>query len=142
MVNIPQETIGKSRQNKQRKVRTIRQQQVFRAAENLYYVMVQMRKNCPVKYRAVLEPAYNLCINMLVSLSLAYGNQDARVPNLTLVAAHLDAMIATIDILRKTGSISRDDYKKAQSLALSCYQQTMAWRASSLAGVPQCNAQS
>ncbi len=101
--------------------------------------MAQMRKNCPVKYRAVLEPTYSVCINVLISLSQAYSEQETRIPNLTLVASYLDALVTTIGILRSTDSISRDDFKKAQTLAQSCYSQTMAWRASSMVRVPQGN---
>lgn len=136
-VQITQQQVLKSQQLKKEKARTVRQQQVYKDAQNLFYVMAQMRKNVPVKYRAVLDPLYSECMRLLVSLSLAYADGAARVPQLTLAAAHLDAIHTALGMLRSLGCISKDDYKKARSLATSCTQQAMAWRASSLARVPQ-----
>ncbi len=136
---IDKQQILKSQQTKKGRPRTIRQQQVYRTAQNLYYVLVQMKKVCPVKYRSVLEQTYNECSQLLVALSVAYMAQAVRIPNLTYAAAHVDAIHTAIGVLRSVGAVSRDDNKKALSLAQSCYQQTMAWRASELVRVSQGN---
>lgn len=131
-IQITPQQAEKSKRLKKEKVRTIHQQQVYRAAQNLFYVMAQMRKNCPVKYRAVLEPSYSECTHLLVTLSLAYTDSQARIPQLTLAAAHLDAIKTIVAILRSLGCTSKDDFKKAKSLVASCTQQVLAWRASSM----------
>ncbi|WP_302422859.1 hypothetical protein [uncultured Prevotella sp.] len=96
-----------------------------------------MHKNCPVKFRSVLDSVYAECNHLLVCLSLAYVEKKARVAQLTIASAHIDAIRTVLGILRSSGSVSKDDYKKAKSLAMSCMQQVMAWRASSLIGLPQ-----
>lgn len=136
MVNITPQQELKSQQLKKEKVkRTIHQQQVYRAAQNLFYVMAQMRKTCPVKFRAVLEPAYEECTHLLVALSIAYAEKNARIAQLTIAAAHIDAIKTILGILRSLGCISKDDFKKSQSLVMSCTQQILAWRASSKMGL-------
>ena len=142
MVNITQQQALKSQQLKKEKVRrTIHQQQVYRAAQNLFYVMAQMRKTCPVKFRAVLEPAYEECTHLLVALSIAYAEENARIAQLTIAAAHIDAIKTILGILRSLGCISKDDFKKSKSLVMSCTQQILAWRASSKIGLSQGNNQ-
>lgn len=131
-VHITPQQAEKSNKLKKERVRTVHQQQVYRAAQNLFYVMTQMRKNCPVKYRAVLEPSYMECTHLLVALSLAYADQQARIPQLTLAAAHLDAIKTIVAILRSLGCVSKDDFKKSKSLVASCTQQVLSWRASSM----------
>ncbi len=139
-VAITQQQAARSEQIKKEKTtRTIHQQQVFRTAQNLFYVMAQMRKTCPVKYRAVLDPTYTECTQLLVALSVAYADPMARIPQLTLAAAHLDAIRTIMGMLRSMGNISKDDFKKAKSLAMSCTQQTLAWRASAMVRVSQSN---
>lgn len=135
-VNITPQQALKSQQLKKEKVRrTIHQQQVYRAAQNLFYVMAQMRKTCPVKFRAVLEPAYEECTHLLVALSIAYAEENARIAQLTIAAAHIDAIKTILGILRSLGCISKDDFKKSKSLVMSCTQQILAWRASSKIGL-------
>ncbi len=142
MVNITPQQELKSQQLKKEKVkRTIHQQQVYRAAQNLFYVMAQMRKTCPVKFRAVLEPAYEECTHLLVALSIAYAEKNARIAQLTIAAAHIDAIKTILGILRSLGCISKDDFKKSQSLVMSCTQQILAWRASSKMGLLKSNNQ-
>lgn len=137
-VNITAQQISTSQKLKREKVaRTIHQQQVYRAAQNLYFVLAQMHMTCPVKFRAVLDSVYAECNHLLVCLSLAYVEKKARVAQLTIASAHIDAIRTVLGILRSSGSVSKDDYKKAKSLAMSCMQQIMAWRASSLIGLPQ-----
>ncbi len=137
-VNITPRQAEQSQKLKKEKVRrTIHQQQVYRAAQNLFYVMAQMHKTCPVKYRAVLDPAYEECTRLLVALSIAYAESNARIAQLTIAAAHIDAIKTILGILRSLGCISKDDFKKAKSLVASCTQQVLAWRASSLIGMSQ-----
>ncbi len=139
-VQITPQQVELSQRLKREKVkRTIHQQQVYRAAQNLFYVMAQMHKVCPVKYRAVLAPSYSECTSLLVSLSIAYADANARIPQLTLAAAHLDAIRTALGILRSLGCVSKDDFKKAKSLVASCTQQVMAWRASSAVRMSQGN---
>lgn len=140
-VNITQQQIEKSRQLKKEKVRTIHQQQVFRDAQNIYYVLAQVRKTCPVKYRAVIEPLYTECTALLVNLSIAYADPVARIPQLTVAAAHTDAIKTVIGIMRSLGCISKDDFKKIKTLVASCASQVLAWRASSMVRVAQGNNQ-
>lgn len=141
-VNITQQQALKSQQLKKEKVRrTIHQQQVYRAAQNLFYVIAQMRKTCPVKFRSVLEPAYEECTHLLVALSIAYAEENARIAQLTIAAAHIDAIKTILCILRSLGCISKDDFKKSKSLVMSCTQQILAWRASSKIGLSQGNNQ-
>ena len=135
-VNITPQQALKSQQLKKEKVkRTIHQQQVYRAAQNLFYVLTQMRKTCPVKFRAVLDTAYSECASLLVALSIAYAEEQARVAQLTIAAAHVDAIRTILGILRSSGCISKDDFKKSKSLVMSCTQQVLAWRASSKMGL-------
>lgn len=142
MVNITPQQALKSQQLKKEKVkRTIHQQQVYRAAQNLFFVLTQMRKNCPVKFRAVLETAYSECTSLLVALSIAYAEELARVAQLTIAAAHIDAIRTILGILRSSGCISKDDFKKSKSLVTSCTQQVLAWRASSKIGLLKGNNQ-
>lgn len=138
-VHITKEQAEKSNKLKKEKIRSIHQQQVYRAAQNLFYVLAQMRKNCPVKFRAVLEPSYSECTNLLVSLSLAYSDSAVRIPQLTIAASHLDTLKTILAILRSLGCISRDDFNKAKSLVASCTQQVMAWRVSSMVRFSQGN---
>ena len=139
-VNITAQQAAQSQKLKREKVaRTIHQQQVYRAAQNLYFVLAQMHKTCPVKFRAVLDSAYSECNCLLVCLSLAYAEKSARVAQLTIASAHIDTIRTVLGILRSSGSVSKDDYKKAKSLAMSCMQQVLAWRASSVIGLSESN---
>jgi len=140
-VHITQQQKANSQKLKREKVRTIHQQQVYRAAQNLFYVLAQMRKTCPVKFRAVLEPSYAECTSLLASLSLAYMEPNVRIAQLTIAAAHIDTLKTILGILRSLGCISKDDYKKARSLVQSCAQQVMAWRASTMISFEQGNAE-
>lgn len=137
----PQQAELSQKLKKEKVRRTIHQQQVYRAAQNLFYVMAQMNKTCPVKFRAVIAPAYGECTSLLVALSIAYAEPSARVAQLTIAASHADAIRTILGILRSSGCISKDDFKKSKSLVSSCTQQVLAWRASSLVGLSQGNNQ-
>ncbi len=130
-VHITEEQKRRSGKLKKEVVKTIRQQAVYRDAQNLFFVLAQTRKTCPVNFRAVLETLYLGCNAVLVALSLAYSEPASRVNQLTIASAHLDAVRTSMGILRSMGCMSRDDYKKAKSLAESCTKQVLAWRASS-----------
>lgn len=141
-VTITPQQAEKSQKLKKEKVRrTIHQQQVYRTAQNLFYVLAQMHKTCPVKYRQILEQAYGECTHLLVSLSISYAEPSARISQLTIAAAHLDAVLTFLGILRSSGCVSKDDFKKSKSLVASCTQQVLAWRASTAVRVSQGNGQ-
>lgn len=136
-IQITEDQKARSKKLKKEKVRTIHQQQVFRDSQQLYLVLAQINKTCPVKYRPVVNPMYSECAGLLVSLSIAFADMYSRVPQLTIAAAHIDVIKSIICIMKTLGCISNDDFKKIKSLVASCSLQVSAWRASSLVRLSQ-----
>lgn len=136
-VQITEEQKSRSKKLKKEKVRTIHQQQVFRDSQQLYLVLAQINKTCPVKYRPVVNPMYSECAGLLVSLSIAFADMYSRVPQLTIAAAHIDAIKAIVCIMKTLGCICNDDFKKIKSLVASCSLQVSSWRASSMVRLAQ-----
>ena len=138
-VNITQQQVADSDLRKKAKSKTVSQQPVYRAVQTLSDLLVQMRKNCPVKYRDLTDNASKECSDVLVALSLAYSEPTVRRPQLSLAIAHLNAISTAMSILRASGCVSKDDYQKCKKLVTNSLRQSQAWRASSEVGVLQCN---
>lgn len=117
---------------KGKKPKTIRQLPVFCSASNLSFVISQMLGNCPRKYRLIVEGLEALSDYLLVDLDLANEDKDNRGYHCTEAHSKLVAILVKVEILKKVGGMSKDDFNKVSALCRSTLAQVVGWRSSVL----------